>query len=141
MKQICLLERQDLADLKAGNPITIALPGGGSFQLQAEGPHRAPKEDGRITVTQTYTHPEDNDNGRRKYTRRRKKHRRARGGGKTNVQRVVDFLERHGPAKAVDISDALGTGRSTVGSALTANRLGQFTKVGGVDSHLWGLKK
>ena len=95
MKQIYILEKQDLADLRAGNPMTIALPGGASIELQVEGPHRAPKEDGRITVTQTYTHP-SNGNGRRK----RKKHRRARGGGKTNVQRVVDFFERHGPAKA-----------------------------------------
>jgi len=137
MKQICLLERQDLADLKAGNPITIALPGGGSFELQAEGA----RGDNKITITQTYTHPEGNGNGRRgKYTRR-KKHRRARGGGKTNVQRVVDFFERHGPAKAAQVADALGVGVSTVGSALTANRRNEFMRVGGVDSHLWGLKK
>jgi len=70
MKQIYILEKADLADLRAGNPMTIALPGGASIELQVEGPHRAPKEDGKITVTQTYTH-RSNDNGRRKRKYRR----------------------------------------------------------------------
>jgi len=128
MKQILLLEKQDLADLRAGNPMTIALPGGTSIELQVEGPHR---------IVRPMEEAFQGDNHRR----RKRKYRRSRGGGKTHGQRIVDFFAKHGPARAVEVANALGIQRSTVGSTLTANRQDLFIRVGGVDSHQWGLKK
>jgi len=127
MKQIYILEKSDLADLRAGHSMIIALPGGAAIQLQVEGPHKIERDN----------HEEDG------VDRRTIQYRKAPGGGATNSERIVDYLSKNGPAKMIKIATDLGVTRSTVSSALSANRRGLFKKhnkgrnqYGGA----WGLK-
>lgn len=111
MKQILLLEKGEMQALKSGEALTINLPGGTTIMLQVEDP----KPNRRL--------PDPIQN---------------KGRVSAVRSRVVEYLEKHGPSRMVEIRNALGVSASAVSSLLTSNRTGQFKHY--VRTHKWGLK-
>jgi CRP-like cAMP-binding protein len=102
MKQIFILEKEELTALRNGEPLMIQL-GDQKITLQAD-----------VVRKQLKPAPilfrKDMDRRTRAY--------KMANGGKTISDRVIDFVQSSGPMSAVEIAKHLGASRSAVSSAL-----------------------
>ncbi len=115
MKQIFILEREEIADLRRGAPLKIVL-GDQTITLQAEvsGGLRNVHKENVTTIAN----------------------------GKTITQRVFDHLREHGGATAAEIARALGPGinRLSVQSALVRYRGTKFKRSGRRPNLVWNIR-
>jgi len=100
MKQIFILEKEELAALRSGEPLMIRL-GDQTITLQAD-------------VVRKNNRVPENEVRWDKRTRAYKK----QNGAKSISDRVIDFVQSSGPMSAVEIANHLGESRSAVASAL-----------------------
>ena len=112
MKQILILERDELLSLRMGEPLRIMV-GGQEITLQADVAVR------RASPSKPNVKPKSDD---------------AANWG-TMTEQVVPYLQQHGPTRAVEIANALNARRTSIISALTrllvegkVKRKGHMTK-------------
>lgn len=97
MRQIFILERDELSALRSGEPLQIIL-GGQTITLQAD-------------VVRKQIHAEAIvDKRTRAY--------RMHDGKKTITEQVIDLVRSDGPMTCAEVSQNLGVGRAAVASAL-----------------------
>lgn len=117
MKQIFILEKEELADLRRGEPLKIVL-GDQTITLQADVVKKIPAQNG---------------NGKIRFHA-------APGGGVTTTARVLEFLETHGPASVSEISKALGVSGVSVRSPLIRGLNSIYKKSGRRGNQVWRVK-
>lgn len=114
MKQIFILEREELNELKRGEPLKIVF-GDQIITLQADVPRRPSGHELRAS-----------GNGRR-----------GTGRGVTITARVADYLETKGPASAKEISEFLGVSPASVSSPLIRGRGTRYKRTGKGSNTVW----
>ncbi len=97
MRQIFILERDELSALKSGEPLQIIL-GGQTITLQADVVRKQP-------VAQPIS-----DKRTRAY--------KLENGKRTITEKVIDLVREDGPITCAEVSERLGVGRAAVASAL-----------------------
>ena len=111
MKQIFLLNTNELDNLRHGIPLEIALPNGTLIQLQAENPRRKYITNNNLTPAGSLS------------------------------ERIQTYLTENPKTRSIDIAHGLGDAtRSAVASCLNANRTGKFISSGHSRKRLWRLK-
>jgi biotin operon repressor len=120
MKQIFILERDELAALKNGEPLRLVL-GDQQITIQADVVRRMP----RIAAG-------GEQNGRRKWT--------MKNGGLSTTERVLECLQKEGPASCVEIAAKLDASRSAVASALGRFKGIRVRRVGKGRQAKWRIK-
>ena len=126
MRQIFVLNRDELTALKNGEPLTMIL-GDQQITLQGEAPLRR-QGNGR-------NNPPDGSTGRLGIYRRG-----SDVGGRTITDRVQEYLEAGNIGGVSAISEALDASRMAVASALTRNRGVLYKKRGKGLKAIWRKK-
>jgi hypothetical protein len=115
MKQIFILEREELNELKRGEALKIVF-GDQIITLQADVPRRPSGLELRAPSR----------NGRRGPSK-----------GVTITARVAEYLETKGPASALEIAKALGVSPSSVSSPLIRGRGSLYKRTGKSRNAVW----
>lgn len=117
MKQIFILEREELNDLKRGEALKIVF-GDQIITLQADVPRRPSGHELRAS-----------SNGRR-----------GPNGTVSITARVADYLETKGPASVSEISNALGVPRASVSSPLLRGKGSIYKRSGKGKNTVWSSR-
>ena len=120
MKQIFILERDELAALRNGEPLRLVL-GDQQITIQADVVRRTP-----------HIVADGEQNGRRKWG--------TKNGQTTTTERVMEYLAKHGPATCAEIAQELGAGRAGVASALGRFKGIRVRRVGTGRRAVWRIK-
>jgi hypothetical protein len=121
MRQIFILEKDELTALRQGEPLVILL-GKESITLQADVVRKQAASNGAATDKRTKAYKEANGN---------------RG---TITDRVVEYVQDHGPATCKEIAANLGVGRASVASALNRFKGVKLRRTGKFAKALWRAK-
>lgn len=122
MRQIFILEKDEMTALRGGEPLTIVL-GGQTILLQADVVKRAqPSNNGAVTDRRTKAWKDIN----RKPT--------------TISERVVEYVRDQGPVTAIEMVNALHASRSAVASALARSKGISLRRTGRGRRAVWRAK-
>ena len=124
MRQIFILEKDEMTALRGGEPLTIML-GGQTIVLQAD------------VVKRVQQH--SNDNGA-VTDRRTIAWKRANNKRQTISDRVVEFVKEQGPVTAIEIVNGVHASRSAVASSLARNKGVTVKRTGRGRRAVWRAK-